>query len=145
MAAILKIYFFLLLLNRKGNWHEPGQEALEWLVARIVPIRNPRFPPIWPSWKSIFHFFSWIERPSDSNLEGSIMVAGRSRKAKIVPIGNPRWPPWRPFWKFIFASSPEPKGQLTWNLVKIIELTCRSKVAKVVLIGNPRWKSTLFS
>ena len=76
-----KSIFFLLLLNRKGNWLEPGQEALEWLVARIVPIGNPRFPPIWPSWKSIFHFFSWIVRPTDSNLEGSIEVAGRSRKA----------------------------------------------------------------
>ena len=34
-------------------------------IAKIVPIRNPRWPP---SWKSIFRFFSWTERPIDSKL-----------------------------------------------------------------------------
>ena len=36
-----------------------------WKITNIVPIRNPRWPP---SWKSIFCFSSWTERPSDSKL-----------------------------------------------------------------------------
>ena len=32
-------------------------------IAKIVPIENPRWPP---SWKSIFCFFSWTQRPVDS-------------------------------------------------------------------------------
>ena len=34
-------------------------------IAKIVSIGNPRWPP---SWKSIFRFFSWTERPIDSKL-----------------------------------------------------------------------------
>ena len=37
-------------------------------IAKIVPIGNPRWPPWLPSWKSIFYFFSWTERPIDSKL-----------------------------------------------------------------------------
>ena len=37
-------------------------------IAKIVPIGNPRWPPWQPSWKSIFCFFSWTERPIDSKL-----------------------------------------------------------------------------
>ena len=37
-------------------------------IAKIVPIGNPRWPPWPPSWKSIFRFFSWTERPIDSKL-----------------------------------------------------------------------------
>ena len=107
MAAILKIYFSLLLLN----------------------------PPWRPSWKSIFRFFSWTQKPIDSNLVGSIGVTYRSKIAKIIPIGNPRW--W-PSWKSIFASSSELKSQLTGNLAESIGMTW-SKVAKIVPIGNPRW------
>ena len=37
-------------------------------IAKIVPIGNPSWPPLWPSWKSIFRFFSWTKRPIDSKL-----------------------------------------------------------------------------
>ena len=37
-------------------------------VAKIFLIGNPRWPP---SWKSILNFFSWTERPVDSNLSGN--------------------------------------------------------------------------
>ena len=37
-------------------------------IDKIVPIGNPRWPLWWPSWKSIFRFFSWTERPIDSSL-----------------------------------------------------------------------------
>ena len=37
-------------------------------IAKIVHIGNPRWPPWSPSWKSIFRFFSWTERPIDSKL-----------------------------------------------------------------------------
>ena len=32
MAAILKIYFSLLLLNQKANWLQTWQEASKWLI-----------------------------------------------------------------------------------------------------------------
>ena len=71
-------------------------------IAKIVQIGNPRCPPWPPSWKSIFRFFSWTERPIDSKLARKHLVICRSKIAKIVPIGNPRWPPWPPSWKSIF-------------------------------------------
>ena len=37
-------------------------------ITKIVPIGNPRWPPWQPSWKSIFCFFSWTERPIDTKL-----------------------------------------------------------------------------
>ena len=37
-------------------------------IAKIVPIGNPRWLPWPPSWKSIFRFFSWTERPIASKL-----------------------------------------------------------------------------
>ena len=37
-------------------------------IAKIVSIGNPRWPSWPPSWKSIFRFFSWTERPIDSKL-----------------------------------------------------------------------------
>ena len=33
-------------------------------IAKIIPIGSPT----WPSWKSIFRFFSWTERSTDLNL-----------------------------------------------------------------------------
>ena len=32
LAALLKIYFELFLLNQKGNWLETSLEVLSWLV-----------------------------------------------------------------------------------------------------------------
>ena len=37
-------------------------------IAKIVSIRNPRWPLWRPSWKSIFRFFSWTKRPIDLKL-----------------------------------------------------------------------------
>ena len=37
-------------------------------IAKIVPIENPRWSPWQPSWKSIFRFYSWTERPTDFKL-----------------------------------------------------------------------------
>ena len=71
MSAILKIYFLLLLLNPKANWLQMvGSIGVTYRskIAKIVPIGNPRWPPWQPSWKSIFCYFSWTERPVDSKL-----------------------------------------------------------------------------
>ena len=59
-----------------GWWKAPLGQLTWYLVgsiwvtcrskkAKIIPIGNPRWPP---SWKSIFRFFSWTERPIDSKL-----------------------------------------------------------------------------
>ena len=94
MAAILKIYFSLLLLKQKANWLKTWWEASGWLVdkknAQVIAIGNPKLRP---SWKSVLNFFSWTERAIDSKFFGSIEVTGRSTVAKIILIGNPRWLP----------------------------------------------------
>ena len=100
---------------------------------------NLRWPPSLPSWKSIFHFFSWNKGRLSWNFIGSIVVTSRSKQLKS-------------FWSEIqesrhgchleihfFASSPEPSGQLTQNLVGSIRITCWWKRAKTVPIRNPRW------
>ena len=88
-------------------------------IAKIMPIVNPRWPPLRLSWKScrseiqdgrhVRHlenlFFASSPEPKGQltpNLLGSIRVTCRSKIAKIVPIWNPRWPPWPPSWKSIF-------------------------------------------
>ena len=65
-AAILKIYFALLLLNRKSLVGSIGATC-RW-KNKIIPIGNPRLPQGRPSWKFILLFFSWTERPIDLKL-----------------------------------------------------------------------------
>ena len=93
-------------------------------VAKIVPIRNPRWPQSPPSWKSVFRFFSWTESQLTPNLIGSIGVTCRSKIAKIMPIENPDLE------NLFFASSPKPKSQLTPNLVGSTRVTYRSNIVK---------------
>ena len=105
LAAILKNLFFL-LLDWKSQLTRNLEEASGWLigqkVAKIFLIGNPRCLPRRPSWKSIFRFFSWIERLTDFKLGRKHRVLCRSKIAKIVPIVNPRWPPWPPSY-FIYT------------------------------------------
>ena len=72
MAAILKIYFLLLLLKPKSQLtpNMVGSIGVTYRskIPKIIPIGNPRWPPWQPSWKYIFCFFSWTERPIDSKL-----------------------------------------------------------------------------
>ena len=119
-------------------------------IAKSIPICNPRWPPWPPSWKCIFHFFSWTERQLTCYLVESIKVTCRSKIAKSVPIRNPRC---LHLENLFFTSSPESKGQLTWNSVESIGvtwgsigMTCRSKIAKIVPIRNRRCRhlETLF-
>ena len=72
-------------------------------IAKIVPIRHPRWRQWWPSWKSMYGFFSWSERPIYSKPFRKHWVIGRSKIAKIVLIRNPIWSSWRPVWKSIFG------------------------------------------
>ena len=101
MAAILKIFFALLLLI----WSSIGQLTRNLVgskemtfrskLAKIIPFGNPIWPPWPPSWKSILKSFSLTERPIDSKLDiGSIEVTCRSKQAIIVPIRHPSWSPW---------------------------------------------------
>ena len=126
MAAILKIYF-LLLLNQQANWLETWQEAFRWLVdkkkyLKCVMIRIPRWRP---SWKSIFRFFSWTERPSDLKLGGNHPGECRLKTAEIFAseIQDGRH---GGHLENLFFASPEPKDQLTWNSVGSIRVTCRA-------------------
>ena len=71
MAAVLKIYFSLLLLNRKANWHQTCSEASGWLVDQKKlksfqsEIQDGRQDS---HLESLFFCFSWTERPVDSKL-----------------------------------------------------------------------------
>ena len=129
MAAILKASSPE--LKGQLTWNLVGsiRVASRSKIAKIVPIRNQRWPPWLPSRKFILGFFSWTKRPIALKLgmkhRGDLLI---KKKAKIVPIRNPRWQPGPPFWNFKYpfswikrpidlASSPEQKGQLTWNLV----------------------------
>ena len=64
--------FKSLLLLRLGQltWYLVGsiRVTCSSKIAKIVSIRNQRWLPWPPSWKSIFHFFSWTKRPIDSKL-----------------------------------------------------------------------------
>ena len=99
-------------------------------IAKIIPIGIPRWPPWPPSWKSIFSFFSWAERPP--------AMAAILKICFSLLLLNRRTN-WLKTWSEVFFTSPELKGQLTQNLVGSVRVTCRSKIAKIVLIGNPRW------
>ena len=75
-----------------------GRKHCRSKVAKIGLIRNPRWPP---SWKSVYRFFSWAERPDWlETLVGNIWMTCRSKIVKIVPTGNPRW---LLCWKSIFC------------------------------------------
>ena len=90
MAAILKIYFSLLLLNQKASSRNlVGSMRVTFIskIAQIVLIGNPKWRP---SWKSILNFFSWTKRAIDWKFIGSIEVTCPSTVAKIVLIGNLR-------------------------------------------------------
>ena len=106
MAAILKIYFLLLLLNRKANWLQTCWEALWWLVdqKQLKSCRSEIQDGRHGGHLENLVFASSPEPKGQltSNLLGSIGVTCRSKIAKIMPIGNPRWPPWPPSWKSIF-------------------------------------------
>ena len=54
-------------------------------MAKIVPIRSPRWPP---SWKSILRFFSWTERPTTSKLHWKYQV----ELFTLEPLGRKQWP-----------------------------------------------------
>ena len=84
MAAILKIYFLLLLNQRpidsklaRKHQDDVDQKQLKSCRLEIQDGRHGRS----------------LLTP---NLVGGIGVTYRSKIAKIVPIGNPRWPPWQP-------------------------------------------------
>ena len=96
MAAILKIYFSLLLLNWKANWLETVgsiRVTCRSKIAQMVAIGNLKLRLWWPSWKSVLNFFPWTERAIDLKFIGSIEVTCSSTVAKIILIGNPRWLP----------------------------------------------------
>ena len=144
MAAILKIYFALLLLNGKTSWLETWQEVSWQLrskvakiilevfrqltllyrlkVAKILPFGNPSWPP---SWKSILHLSFWPKRPIDLKLGRKYQGNRRlvyQKKLKLL-------------WSEIqdghhgchfespFCASLEPKGKLTQNLAGSIGAT----------------------
>ena len=75
MAPILKIYFFASSPEPKSqltpNMAGSIRVTYRSKIAKVVPVGDPRWPPWQPSWKSIFGFFTWTERP---NLLGSIRV-----------------------------------------------------------------------
>ena len=92
------------------------------------------------TWKFIFCFFHWTERPIDLKLgrnhRGDLLIKKRynclDRKAKMATMVA--------ILKIFFsASSPESKDRWTGNIVGSIGVTCRSKVAKILPIRNPRW------
>ena len=96
MAAILKIYFSLLLLNWKANSRNlvgSIRVTCRSKIAQMVAIGNLKLRLWWPSWKSVLNFFPWTERAIDLKFIGSIEVTCRSTVAKIILIGNPRWLP----------------------------------------------------
>ena len=146
MAAILKIYFELLLLNLPIDW----KLDRNWVTCRsktaiFFLTANPIWPPQSPSWNSILNFFvtktrlynfdplkphfyivklgftgvyifllykmaaafailkscfalrmlnfSWTKRPVDSKVcrkyQGDLQI----KTVESIPIRNPRWPP----------------------------------------------------
>ena len=61
--------FFASSPEPKGQWTRNLVGSI-WVtcrskIAKIFPIGNPRWLQWRPSWKSIFRFFSWTERPID--------------------------------------------------------------------------------
>ena len=102
----LENLFFASSPEPKGHltWNMVGNMGVtcrsNW-IAKIVLMENPRWLLWWPSWKFIFRFFSWIERPINLKLTRKC----RSKIAKIILMGYPRWPP---FLKSIF-------GFFSWN------------------------------
>ena len=123
MAAILKIYFSLLLLFRKASFIQNLVGSIRVTcrskIAEIVAIRNQ-------------------DGRHGSHLENLFFASSPELKGQLIRnlVGNPKWPPWQPFWNSIFPFSPEPKGQSTRNLIGRILVTCRSKIIKIVPIRN---------
>ena len=143
MAAILKIYFSLLLLNRKANWLQTCWEASGWLKDQKELKSCPSEIQDGCHGSHLENlFFASSPEPKGQltpNLLGSIRVTCRSKIAKIVPIGNPRWPPWPPSWKSIFCFFSWTERPIDSKLDRKHQGDCRSKIAKIVLIRNPRW------
>ena len=118
MLAVLKIYFSLLLLNRKLNWLETWKEESGWLVSNNS---------------------SWMLEQIDSQLGRNHREEVDQKELKSFQSEIQDGHHGGHLENLFFASSPEPKGQLTWNLVGSIGETCRSKIVKIVPIWNPSW------
>ena len=105
-AAILKIYFQLLLQNRLSDWAEIGYGA--W--------GQPVDAWLFKSWRFYIqygrhgsHLENLFSTSSPEPLVGlswnlvwSIGTTSRCTVVQIVAIRYPIWPPWRPSWKSIF-------------------------------------------
>ena len=188
MAAILKIYFSLLLLNRKASWLETWLEASGWLfdqknlnhsirksmmatVATILKIITKthlyNFDPLKPHFYIVKLGFTGVYiifLISAQNINcGYLLELPRQDSSDEYPQSMFWVEIWKIseffIWKFsvfggeifhmfeyrcvfimlFFASPPKLKGQLTWNLVESIMVICRSKIAKIVPVGNPSW------
>ena len=109
----------------------------------MVLIWNPSLPPWQPSWKSIFRFFSWTERPTDLKLVESTWVTCIS---KIAQNHSDRKSKMATIWNIIFRFYSWRKHHLTWNLIGSIRVTHRSKIAKIILleIQDGRHSENLF-
>ena len=88
MTGILQIYFEL-LLNQTSNWLNMVWSI--WMickanVAKIIPMRNPRWLPT--SWNSISNFITWTEMPTDSKF--------------VWYLGKPSWPSWEAILTLLF-------------------------------------------
>ena len=62
MSAILKLFFASSPVPKgQLTWNLVVSIGMtcRLKMTKIILIRNPRWPPCWPSWKSIFCFYSW--------------------------------------------------------------------------------------
>ena len=102
-------------------------------IAKIVLIRNPR----WPPWKSIFcSFFSWTKRPTDSKLGMKHRVTGRSKIAKIVLIISKMATSFSYFW---CKRHPDASYQVSSPLAQGCR---RSRLLKQLLMLHERRRTT---
>ena len=83
--------------------------GLKW--AKIVSIRNPRWPPQPPSWKSVLTSSHKPQGKITWNLQCNNRLTCRGKIAEIMPIWNPKWLPQPPSWKLIFDFSSQTVGR----------------------------------
>ena len=142
-AAILKIYFRLLLQNRLLDWAEI------WYGASGQPV-DARLAKSWQYDIQYGCHGSHLENLFSTsspeplvglswNLVWSIGATSRCMVVQIVVIRYQIWLPWRPSWKSNWTSSPEPLIGLSWNLVWSFRAMSRFMVVQIIPIRYPIW------
>ena len=139
MAAILKIYFSLLVLNPKANWLQWGGRVVRrCCVSYITGASNWYWLTVVGKGRGgMFLFLLFLHFHSSSSFFPVPLSSPLRSLLSLFSLSlgdNTKWPS-----RVDMSLNPNTINQLTPNSVGSIEVTYRSKVAKIVPIGNPWW------